>query len=57
MLRSFIAVTIVSFIAVSDAAFAGLGPPGAPGPIAGAGIPALIAFAAGYRALKNRRSK
>ena len=57
MLRSFIAVTIVSFIAVSDAAFAGLGPPGAPGPIAGAGIPALMAFAAGYRALKNRRSK
>ena len=57
MLKIYAAIISVSFIVVSDAAFAGAEGQGAPGPIAGAGIPALMAFAAGYRALKNRRNK
>ena len=57
MFKIYAAIISVSFIVVSDSAFAGITAPAAPGPIAGAGIPALMAFAAGYRALKNRRSK
>ena len=60
MLRTmfaFVAVTATSFVVVADAALAGIVPPAAPAPLIGAGIPALIAFAVGYRALKKRRGE
>ena len=56
-LIGFATVTCATFIVAADAALAGIPPATAPAPLVGAGIPALIAFALGYRALKKRRGE
>ena len=60
MIRTLLAfgtVMATSFVVAADTALAGQSMPTAPAPLIGAGIPALIAFAAGYRALKKRRGQ
>jgi hypothetical protein len=42
-------------IVAIDPAFAGIDPVGVPAPLVGAGIPALLAFAGGYWAIRKRR--
>ncbi|WP_332811967.1 hypothetical protein [Sphingomonas sp.] len=45
----------VALIAAVEPALAGIDPPAVPAPILGAGVPALIAFAGGYWAIRKRR--
>ena len=45
----------VALIAAAEPALAGLPAPAVPAPIVGAGVPALIAFAGGYWAIRKRR--
>ena len=54
-IRDFAAVTLVSFALAADAAVAGIIVPAVPGPVIGAGIPALIAFGWVYRRIKRSR--
>jgi hypothetical protein len=45
----------VALIVAVEPALAGMSLPAVPAPIVGAGIPALIAFAGGYWAIRKRR--
>jgi hypothetical protein len=45
----------VALIAAVEPALAGITPDVVPAPIVGAGLPALIAFAGGYWAIRKRR--
>jgi hypothetical protein len=45
----------VALVAAAEPALAGCVAPAVPAPIVGAGVPALIAFAGGYWAMRNRR--
>jgi hypothetical protein len=45
----------VAAIVAAEPALAGCAAPGVPAPLVGAGIPALIAFAGGYWAIRKRR--
>jgi hypothetical protein len=47
----------VAMIAAVEPALAGVVEPAVPAPIVGAGIPALIAFAGGYWAVRKRRKR
>lgn len=45
----------IALIAAAEPALAGMTAPAVPAPIVGAGVPALIAFAGGYWAIRKRR--
>lgn len=50
-----VAAVGVGLIAAVEPALAGISAPAVPAPIVGAGVPALIAFAGGYWAIRKRR--
>lgn len=50
-----VAALAVALIAAVEPALAGMPTPAVPAPIVGAGLPALIAFAGGYWAVRKRR--
>lgn len=52
-----IAAIGVGAIVATEPALAGVEPVAVPAPIVGAGIPALIAFAGGYWAVRKRRKR
>lgn len=52
-----IAALGIALIGASEPALAGITPPAVPAPIVGAGVPALIAFAGGYWAIRKRRKR
>lgn len=54
ILRMVAAMGVASLVAM-EPAFAGIEPVAVPAPLVGAGIPALIAFAGGYWAIRRRR--
>jgi hypothetical protein len=54
VLRS-LAVLGVALLPAVEPALASSVPPAVPAPIVGAGVPALLAFAGGYWALRRRR--
>ena len=54
VLRVIAAIGLAAVVA-TEPSFAGIDPPVVPAPIVGAGIPALIALAGGYWAVRKRR--
>jgi hypothetical protein len=58
ILRAASVVAIATVVGLEPAlAGGGCPPPGVPAPLVGAGIPALIAFAGGYWAIRKRRKR
>jgi hypothetical protein len=51
----YVAALGIALIAAVEPALAGITSPAVPAPIVGAGVPALIAFAGGYWAVRKRR--
>ncbi len=56
LIRMITAIAVTAVVA-TEPALAGVTPVAVPAPIVGAGIPALIAFAGGYWAVRKRRKR
>lgn len=56
LIRMLAAIAVAAVVA-AEPALAGATPVAVPAPIVGAGIPALIAFAGGYWAVRKRRKR